>query len=115
MNKDQRIIDEVNKTLNVMDNIRNLDENPFFYTRLKARLEGKSGRSVSPLQKFVVVLRPVGLAALFLVNIFTAVYFLNGNRLNTQTASAESTTIKSQLTEDFRFSQSSYIYYNEKE
>jgi hypothetical protein len=115
MYKDQRIIDEVNKTMNVMDNIRNLEGNPFFYTRLKARLEGKLDNKFSLLQKFVMILRPIGIVALFLINIFTAVYLLNGNRLTAKTASAEATTIKTQITEDFRFSQNSYIYYNEKE
>jgi hypothetical protein len=73
MNED-RIREEVEKTLRSFDDEPALAENPFLLTRIEAEIaRGSSSRG---LGVFVLSnLKFAGIVALFLINIFTALYF----------------------------------------
>ncbi len=48
MNRKKRIEQEVRKTLQCLDEMENIEANPFFYTRLQAKMQGleaQQGRS----------------------------------------------------------------------
>lgn len=111
MDREKRIMDEVYKTMQVMDNQKILDENPFFYTRLKARMSELSTRRVSTSQKVMIAIRPVGLLLLLLMNIFTALYIVKAESNNdTNTASASENSVTSEIAKSYRFEQNCYIY-----
>lgn len=75
MNKEDKILAEVEKTLNAIDSLPNLDANPFLFTRIKARIEKESIKHASKV-KTDFVLKPVTLALIIVINIITAVYFI---------------------------------------
>ena len=93
MNKEKRIMEEVNKTLQLMDGIKNLEANPFLYTRLKARLEHRELKKASPVKSFALAARQAGFALLFVVNILTAYYFFDSNDTAAYQANTQNTTV----------------------
>lgn len=77
--------EKVDKTLQLLDNIKKVEENPFFYTRLKERMEQQEKKRsffVSGLLRSVP-LRPVLLAFIVILNISSALYFLNTRNVHT--------------------------------
>lgn len=75
MNKEEYILEEVEKTLNSIDALHKLEVNPFLYTRIKTRIENDTD-IYSRKEKVVFVLKPATLVLILLLNIITAVYFL---------------------------------------
>jgi len=70
MNRKQKILDEVEKTLSSMDNLKNIEPNHFIFTRIKHALEiepsnNQSARSYPRLVKHLVLI------LLVLINVFT--------------------------------------------
>jgi len=70
----RKIEDEINKTLNSLDNIEPVESNPFFYTRLEAKIE-----SIEVKQKPLFInifsynfLRPAFFVILIAVNLLSA-------------------------------------------
>lgn len=111
MDREKRIMDEVYKTMQIMDNQKILTENPFFYTRLKARMSGLSVNQVSRSHRLATALKPVGLLLLLLMNIFTALYVVkSGNSTETTTAAAATSSANSEIVKSYRFDQNCYIY-----
>jgi len=87
------IEEEVRKTLESLDGLTSAAPRPFFYTRLKARME-----SQEPATEKVFSMRPVyqrvtiGVAAVLLVfNIFTASLIFGSSSQATSEASTEQT------------------------
>jgi hypothetical protein len=79
LNKEDRIRDEVEKTLSVLDRIKNIEGNPFMYTRIKAGLESRPEIRRSPAFGMGLKVLPVILfLVLFSVNIISVLYYLNG-------------------------------------
>ena len=69
---------EVEKTLQSFDRLQPLAHNPYFYTRLKTRLEEERKRKAG--WRPLLVLRPVLVVLLALVNVYTAfLIWGNGN------------------------------------
>lgn len=110
MDKETRINEEVDKTMGILDNVKILKGNPFFYTRLKARLEGVTGIQPGPEKRLFIALRPIGLILLLLLNIFTAVYIVNEKQTTTASSTNESGKISSGITDEYRFDKNCYIY-----
>jgi hypothetical protein len=80
--KETSIEKEVEKTLQSFDRLQPLAHNPYFYTRLKARLKEVKQRKAG--WRPVLILRPVLVVLLALVNVYAAVLIWdNGN--DTQT------------------------------
>lgn len=69
MNRDQRIIEEAEKTLGALDNLPKLEANPYLVTRLHASLaEGKISWSRMVVRN--PWMKPAALAFFILLNIF---------------------------------------------
>ena len=113
MDKKEKILDEVNKTLQVMDDLKNLDGNPFLYTRLKTRLAAEKRPAPSHWHRLVLILRPAGLLVLFLLNIYTAVYFINNKNTNKEEIASENSTIIEKFTEKYSNNTNLFFFYNE--
>ena len=100
MAKDNRILEEVEKTLQSFDSDITLEENPFLITRLTA---GKAHllRKRTNRSRARTVLSYAGILVLLFVNLITAVYYSQRNsesRLREQ--------LVSELKEDFQIDQS---------
>ena len=102
MEREKRILDEVEKTLNALDNVSKLDENPFLYTRLKLLIEKEHSESFNPKMKDFI-LKPAVLVIILIINIITALFFLQ------VTGSKQSTaTLSEQLKNDYQVNQIQY-------
>ena len=83
MTKKEKIEQEVQKTLESFDQAERLKSNPFFYTRLKAKIDDlHSQKEKSQGWEFAWgILKPASLLLIIVLNIFTATLFLK-NRNN---------------------------------
>lgn len=81
---EKQILDEVEKTLGSMDNMPVLNENSFFYTRLKTAIENESFRRDETESKSILS-KPALLILIVIINIITAVYYfgISGSSNNT--------------------------------
>jgi hypothetical protein len=97
---EQRIAEEVDKTLRAFDHDDLLEENPFLVTRLKARV---SSRSTKRHEGYFVRFNPkyVVVAFILVINLVTVVHYLDWN--NTQHLHEK---LVSQLQEDLQIDQS---------
>jgi hypothetical protein len=97
---EKQILDEVEKTLNSMDNLPVLKESRYFYTRLKTAIEsGDVKRNVMDSKSFL--LKPALLIIVVVVNIITAVYYFG---IGSPTKSTEEILINS-LKQEYSSSQ----------
>jgi hypothetical protein len=78
MNKKDKIEYEVKKTLDCFDHPGQLKSNPFFYTRVKARIEELENYGRKPESGKLVwgILKPALLFSIVAINIVTATLFL---------------------------------------
>jgi hypothetical protein len=86
MDKKQNIKEEVEKTISLLDNVEEIDVNPFLFTKIKAQLD--SGVAESGKKSFdwiFKVLRPAMAAALLLVNIYSVIAFYQSSYANEET------------------------------
>ncbi len=84
MDRQKRIEKEINKTLDAFDLAEKLPHNPYFFSRLQARMEEK------PKEKMVfATLRPVLLASLLVINIITAISYFSSTDIVTQITSEQ--------------------------
>ena len=85
MNKKEKIEQEIQKTLDLFDSAEKLPRNPYFYTRLQARLdERRRKRSI-----YSAILKPALLTVLVVVNLGTAFWYMSGGEQQYQTDSRE--------------------------
>lgn len=82
MKEQRKISEEVNKTLSLLDNLPVIDENPFFFTRIKERLDAHNYNNKSESNKIISFLKPVFIALLFFVNIYTAINMFSNTNNN---------------------------------
>ena len=75
MNKKEKIEEQISKTLDQFEHAEQLPPNPYFYTRVQARLE-ETRRQKRVLS---AILRPALLTALVTINLSTAVWYLGGS------------------------------------
>ena len=101
MKNEQKIREEVEKTLNAFDNISDLDENPYLITRLKAKIEESGSKEKSLLKG--KILQPVILFIIVIFNIFTGIYFFDSG---SQTASATQQDYFSKISSEYTLSHS---------
>lgn len=105
MKKEKRILEEVDKTLNLFDELPVLEENHFLYTKIKATLNYKSYPSK---QKSFFALKPVAIALIIIINIITIAFFFQSL---SSSYSKEESLIKS-LKSDYKINQTYNEYLN---
>jgi hypothetical protein len=107
MNKEDRIRDEVEKTLSVYDRIKNIDGNPFMYTRIRAEIDARS--RIKGKSAFGIALKAIPVllfVVLFSVNIVSVIHYLNSS---SNSISSERENYISSFAEEYNLS-SSYNY-----
>ncbi len=75
MEREKRIIEEVEKTLRALDELPKLRANPFLYTRLKSVLANAATPDEQPAARQVRV-KAAALALLVVINVLSAIHFL---------------------------------------
>ena len=84
MKNEEKIRKEVEKTLNAFDNITDLNENPYLFTRLQAEIE--NGETGAKAKTAGGILRPAFLILFLMLNLFTVFYAFNqSNESNSAT------------------------------
>jgi hypothetical protein len=81
MNKQNKIKNEIDKTLGLFDKKESLPPNPYFYTRVKQRLNEKSKKKFSVFS----VLKPAFFTILIALNVTTAIWYTNSDSLTIST------------------------------
>lgn len=85
MNKKEKIEQEISKTLEKFDQADNMPPNPYFYTRVQARLEKKQKHQ----NVFFAILKPALIIALVVLNVSTAFWYFRGTVQQEQTNSRQ--------------------------
>ena len=82
MNKKEQIENEIIKTLDCFDQSERLSSNPYFYTRVKARIdsENRAGMKWHGWQSVWSILRPVLLVLIVAINVYTIGSYLAESR-----------------------------------
>ena len=78
MNKQEKIEQEINKTLTQFEKAEVLEPNPYLFTRIQQRLDEQNRRK----NYFSRALKPAFFSALLAVNMITAIWYLNVEDLN---------------------------------
>jgi len=71
--ENKRVTIEVDKTMSLLEEPQYIATDPFFYTRLKARIDSYD-RALKAHKSFNTLLQPVFLLLLVAVNVFTLYY-----------------------------------------
>lgn len=77
MNKQEKIQNEIDMTLGLFDKEESLPPNPYFYTRIKQRLNEKSKKEFS----IFGVLKPAFFTALVALNLTTAIWYTSADAI----------------------------------
>lgn len=101
MDKEKRLQEDVEKTLEMMDRMESLEAGPYFYTRLEAKLHSREK------EKRHWELKPVLLTLLIVINVVSAVFFLVES-INTRTGREEYQTNISTFLEDYSLNRNTY-------
>jgi hypothetical protein len=99
VNREKRIHDEVNKTLQALDDLPRLEANPYLYTRIKAALV-ESAPSRSGVLRKTINVRSLAFSLLVVLNLITAVYFFSMPRRD-----ALKEELIYNLSDDYKFEQ----------
>ncbi len=111
MDKNQKILDEVKKTISLLDRVKDIEPNPFLYTRIKARLDAGGIRQIPSSKEFALkILRQVVFVLLFLFNAYSIISYISVRDEDEQT---RQTYIKNIISEYSLDAESDYVTYNE--
>jgi hypothetical protein len=101
MDKNQKIFDEVKKTISQLDNVKNIEPNPFLFTKIKAQIDSKNfvanRNADSIVLKFV---KQTVIILLILFNIYTIVNYLNTDEQISESREQYLKNIKSEYSLD---------------
>ncbi|MBN1819360.1 MAG: zf-HC2 domain-containing protein [Prolixibacteraceae bacterium] len=64
---------ELQKTLAIIEKEKIIEVNPFFYTRLKSRMQSQSEKVVSSSPVFLRILQPVAFTVLLLIGVYSGI------------------------------------------
>jgi hypothetical protein len=85
MNKDQKISDDVKKTLSLLDNIKNIEPNPFLFTRIKEEIVSHtSKKSLFSSDLILNLFRRIVFALLIVFNVYSVISCLGNGKVNEQ-------------------------------
>ena len=87
MNKEDKIREEVEKTVNAFDHMEKIEGNPYLFSRIQFELESNLTKKKSYSLKGEF-LRPVILFLILIMNVFTVIFFFNSK---SETSSAKQT------------------------
>lgn len=111
MKHEERIKEEAEKTINLLDEIKELEPNPFLYTRIQQRLDERNAVPAGKL-KTRRIFQTAFLLIILIINTFTIVNYVTSTDSTSQqiTTSTTSTSAMEKISKEYGFVQSSYIY-----
>lgn len=111
MDKQKRLQEKADRTLEMMDHMESLEAGPYFYTRLESKLCSREREKRHWLPNISQIsnrwLRPVFLTLLIVINVISTVFFLLESR-NSRTSQEEYHTNISLFLEDYSLTQNTY-------
>ena len=111
MDKEKRIQEEVDMTMEIMDRMETLEAGPYFYTRLEAKLRSRERENKYGWPHITLLwdraLRPVLLALFIIINVISAVFFL-ATSPHTRTNRAQYQTDISTFIQDYSLDRNTY-------
>lgn len=108
MNREEKINEETGKTLNVFEDVKDLEANPYLFTRFQSEIEGMRSKE----REFSLkgsILKPAVLLIVIIVNIYTAFSFSNNENETTSTKQ----TYLSAISSEYSISHSYYSQLDE--
>ena len=85
MIKNQKISDDVKKTLSLLDKIKNIEPNPFLYTRIKEEIDSHtSKKSLSSSDLALNLFRRIVFGVLIVFNVYSVISYLSNGKVNEQ-------------------------------
>ena len=85
MNIDQKITADVKKTLSLLDNIKNIEPNPFLFTRIKEEIVSHTSKKSLSSSDFIFNLfRRIVFAVLIVFNVYSIISCLGNGKVNEQ-------------------------------
>lgn len=105
MSRKKKIEQEVQKTLQCFDSAEKLEDNPFFYTRVKARIESSKKQTTKNLGQFGwSLLKPAFLVLIVVLNIVTVTFYVTSK----QSQTSDQEQLLQAFAQEFTLDQSSY-------
>lgn len=81
MANNQKILDEVKKTISMLDNVKNIEPNAFLFTRIKAQIDSNNyDVEISKINIVLRLFKQTVFILLILFNIYTIVNYLNADQ-----------------------------------
>ena len=108
MNKEEKIREEVEKTLNAFDNIEKLEGNPYLFTRIQSEIESLKAKGKGYSLKGNI-LKPVILFLILIINVCTLIFFPGSESSDTLTKQ----TYLSAISSEYSISHSYYSQLDE--
>lgn len=107
-NKKKQIEGEVKKTLELLDQIEEIKPNPYFYTRLQARLKKQEAERKGKTAGIFSweKLRPAFLTVVVVINIISGILFIQENNSSAENRDKALDTIA----KEYLMNQKDYIY-----
>jgi hypothetical protein len=85
MNKDQKITADVKKTLSLLDNIKNIEPNPFLFTRIKEEIDSHANKKPLSSSALVInIFKQVVFAVLIVFNVYSVISYLGNGKVTEQ-------------------------------
>lgn len=105
MSRKKRIEQEVEKTIQCFESAEKLEDNPFFYTRVKARIESRKKQSRKNLWQFSWgILKPAFFVLIVVINIVTVTIYFTSKQSQTN----DQEQLLQAFAQEFTLDQSSY-------
>lgn len=109
MTREEKIQEEIEKTLDVLDNLPNIDANPFLFTRLNTLVENGAGLKIKYRRKSFAA-GPIMLCIILLINLITAIFLFQSGTVE-QTSE---TSLVNSLANDYKISQTNLEKINQE-
>ena len=107
MKKQEHIENQIDRALNSLEGIQRAEANPYLYTRIKARLDGKEGAFWNVAANFLT--RPVAVMATFLFLVIMNITFIvESRRHDVQPTAAEQTDETQLVASDYNMAQTAF-------
>jgi len=105
--KKNKIIEEIDKTLDSVSSFERYEGNPFLFTRIEAKINNIKEDSVnfSPAKKYILSLQPIILLLIISLNIWTAATFFSDR----SDAATERDFELNNIIEEYSLSSSNYV------
>ena len=106
MTKKEKIMQEVEKTLHAIDNIPELEKDPFLFSKLKTKIESNS---VPQIKNTWFSFKPAiaAFVLMLIINIITTFYFFKTTDSTAAVVTEQATLVKS-LSKDYQITQTQY-------